>query len=244
MSTHARSSWKVVPVSVVAFALASAALVAPRASPASAQDVPAEEVTAATVAAWAQTFYDQTPLVQARFAQYFWNRVYDRTSTSRGQIYISRPGRVRFDYATPSGKVIVSDGSHFTYYEPGDDGAVGQYYEGSADSTSAALGFLTGTARLDTDFTFTLRAQSSTQPPNTRGLELRPRVPDPHYRRVVLYVSDAPATRGVVMRISIEDPDGNWNRFDFSSLDVVQPIDASRFDYHVPEGARRIDPPS
>ncbi len=200
--------------------------------------------TAATVAAWAQTFYDATPFVQARFSQYFWNRVYDRTSTSRGEIFIARPGRVRFDYAAPSGKVVVSDGSHFTYYEPGDDGAAGQYYEGAADSTSAALGFLTGTARLDHDFRFSLRPQSATQPPNTRALELRPRRPDPHYRRVVLYVSDAEATRGVVLRISIEDPDGNWNRFDFSRFDLTHTIDASRFNYQPPAGARRIDPPS
>ena len=237
MSKHTRS------LSTVLFAATLALSVAAGVRPAGAQDEPTT-VTAATVAAWAQTFYDQTPSVQARFSQYFWNRVYDRTSTSRGQIFISRPGRVRFDYAAPSGKVVVSDGSHFTYYEPGDDGAAGQYYEGSADSTSAALGFLTGTARLDRDFTFTLRPQSATQPPHTRALELRPRRPDPHYRRVVLYVSEPTATRGVVTRISIEDPDGNWNRFDFTNFDLVQPIDASRFNFHPPAGARRIDPPS
>jgi outer membrane lipoprotein carrier protein len=238
MTIRAGSLSKALFVAALALGIS---LTAGHAREASAQDA---APTAATVAAWAQTFYDRTPFVQARFSQYFWNRVYDRTSTSRGQIFISRPGRVRFDYAAPSGKVVVSDGEHFTYYEPGDDGAVGQYYEGSADSTSAALGFLTGTARLDRDFTFTLRAHSDTQPAETQALELRPRHPDPHYRRVVLYVSEAAATRGVVRRISIEDPDGNWNRFDFSGFDLEHPIDAARFEYTPPAGARRIDPPS
>jgi outer membrane lipoprotein carrier protein len=240
MSNRARSLPKALIVAALALFIPA---LAAGTRPASAQEAP--EVTAQTVASWAQTFYDQTEFVQARFQQHFWNRVYDRTSTSRGQMFISRPGRVRFDYAAPSGKVIVSDGSHFTYYEPGDDGAVGQYYEGSADSTSAALGFLTGTARLDRDFTFSLRPNSATQPPHTRALELRPRRPDPHFRRIVLYVSDVPATQGVVMRISIEDPDGNWNRFDFEPRSFsFAPIDAGQFNYTAPEGARRIDPPS
>lgn len=238
MNTNARPSLQ--PFLALVLALATPFMPVQALRHAEAQDA---APTADTVAAWAQTFYDQTPFVHAQFSQYFWNRVYDRTMTSRGEIFISRPGRVRLDYATPAGKVVLSANDHFVFYEPGDDGAVGQYYEGTTDTTSAGLGFLTGTARLDRDFTFTLRAHSDTQPSHTQALELRPRRADPHYRRVVLYVSDDPATRGVVRRIAIEDPDGNWNRFDFSRIDT-NTIDASRFEYRPPTGARRIDPPA
>ena len=88
----------------------------------------AQERTAAEIASAVQTFYDQTTGVRTRFQQDYWANVYRRTTTSRGNLMISRPGRIRFDYTLPSGKVVVSDGTTFTYYEPGDDGEAGQYW--------------------------------------------------------------------------------------------------------------------
>src|SRR5512141_245614 len=72
-----------------------------------AQDVDAGGPDAAQVASWVQTFYDQTTSLEADFQQFFWTRVYDRTDSSRGQLRIARPGRIRFDYSEPSHKIIV-----------------------------------------------------------------------------------------------------------------------------------------
>jgi outer membrane lipoprotein carrier protein len=227
-------------------ALAAAALL-PQLSPqlgllgaARAQD----EVTAATVASRVQTFYDQTHGLRVNFQQHYWSSAYRRTTTSRGRLAISRPGRIRFDYTSPSGKVVVSDGSSFTYYEPGEEGESGQYWRGSADGTSSALGFLTGTARLDRDYTYTLVARRDGDPANADVLELTPRTADPHVARIRLYVSNNASTLGVVLRVSVGDHDGNWNRFDFSGFDFPDSIADSTFAYSPPEGAREITPPA
>ena len=205
----------------------------------------ADEITAEVVAARVQAFYDRTTTVRVDFQQHYWSNVYRRTTSSRGHMAILRPGRIRFDYTSPSGKVVVSDGDSFTYYEPGDDGGAGQYWVGSADGASAALGFLTGTARLDRDYTFSLGAHdASSDPAHTDVLVLRPRSPDPHYTEIRLYVSDAPGTEGVVLRASICDHENNWNRFDFSSFRFTDAIPASTFEYTPPDGAREITPPS
>jgi outer membrane lipoprotein carrier protein len=209
------------------------------AAPALAQD----EVTAEVVAARVQSFYDRTPAVRVRFHQHYWSSAYHRTTTSRGTLSISRPGRIRFDYTSPNGKVVVSDGTRFTYYEPGEAGESGQYWRGDADGTSSGLGFLTGTSRLDRDYRLRLRDHSTGAPASTDELELRPRRADPHVQRIVLFVSNAPGTEGVVMRVSIQDHDDNWNRFDFSSF-AFDAIGESTFDYTPPEGAREITPPS
>ena len=196
-------------------------------------------VTADVVAARVQAFYDQTQTVQARFQQHFWSRVYSRTQSSRGRLAIRRPGQVRFDYDAPSGKVLVSDGRQWTMYEP-IEGTAGQYAQGDAAAASAsALGFLTGSARI-TDFTRTLRAPSATQPAHTDALELRPRRPDPHYTRIVVYVDNDPGALGVVRRVSIEDADGNWNRFDFSDLRFNRDLPASTFAFAPPAGAHEL----
>jgi outer membrane lipoprotein carrier protein len=175
-----------------------------------AQDSPpttsATPITAEIVAARVQRFYEQTRTVQARFQQHFWVRAHARTQSSRGTIVIQRPGRIRFDYAQPNGKVVVSTPAGFTYYEPGENGAPGQFMRGN--------------------------------------VELRPRRPDPHYRRVVLYVSNTAGTEGVVLRVSIEDPDGNWNRFDFAGFQFDREVGASTFEFQPPSGARELSPPS
>jgi outer membrane lipoprotein carrier protein len=225
--------------------IANALIVSP--SQAIAQDSPpttATPVTANVVAARVQRFYDQTRTVQARFQQHFWIRAHARTQSSRGTIVIQRPGRIRFDYAQPSGKVVVSTPAGFTYYEPGENGAPGQYMRGTVDGASAALGFLTGTADIARDFRISLRSVGASAPPNTDALELRPRRADPRYRRVVLYVSNAAGTEGVVLRVSIEDPDGNWNRFDFSGFQFDRDVNASTFEFQPPSGAREITQPA
>jgi outer membrane lipoprotein-sorting protein len=203
----------------------------------------AQEPDAQQVASWVQTFYDQTTTLEADFQQFYWTRVYSRTTTSRGQLRIARPGRVRFDYSEPRGKIVVGSGDQFTYYEPGDEGGAGQYYRATSDVASRALGFLTGTSRLDRDFNFTIHP-STTGPAHTTCLELHPRAHDPHYSRIRLYVSNAEgATRGVVMQVAIEDPDGNWNTFRFSNFHFNRSIGDDVFAYTPPSGAHEITAP-
>lgn len=198
---------------------------------------------AGVVAARVQAFYDQTHTVQARFTQRFWHRIQQRTQTSQGRVSIERPGKIRFDYEQPSGKILVSDGTTWTMFEPDEDGP-GQYARGSAAAASTgALGFLMGTASL-AEFRRSLRAPSRNQPAHTDALELRPLRPDPRYSRLVIYVDDRSRSLGVVRRVSIEDPDGNWNTFDFRDLQFNRDLETNLFQYRPPANAREMSAPS
>lgn len=204
-----------------------------------------ERLTADVLAARVQTFYDQTRTVRTRFQQHFWNRVYDRTQSSTGTLAIRRQpeASIRFDYEQPSGKVLVSDRGTWTMYEPGDDGAPGQYAQGSSAAASqSAFGFLMGTAQLGSYRRSIITGGS--RPPSTDVLELVPRRPDPHYRRIRLYVDNTPEALGVVRRVSIEDPDGNWNRFDFiGDPEFNRELPAGLFTFTPPAGARELAAP-
>ncbi|MDQ3036936.1 MAG: outer membrane lipoprotein carrier protein LolA [Myxococcota bacterium] len=213
----------VIPVTVLAPRLASA------------QGRP----SASEVAASMQSFYGQRRTVQSRFTQTFVSRVYRRTQTSRGRLSIQRPGRIRFDYDEPSGKVLVSDGTSWTMYEP-IEGGPGQYSRGStAAASTTAFGILMGTVDL-ADYRQSLRAPVRSDPPHTDALELVPSAPSPHYRRIVAYVDRRSEHRGVVRRVSIEDPDGNGNQFDFTELRFDQALDPSTFRFTPPRGAREL----
>ena len=218
-------------------AAALAAALAPSASRAQRR----APLSAAHVAAQVQAFYDQTRTVETAFYQAHYDRIYRRTTRSRGVLTIARPGKLRFDYLGGDGKVVVSDGSRLTVYEPGDDGGPGQYARTAVaqEGVPSALAFLTGSARFERDFHVRL------VDPDRFGwdghvLELRPRRPEPAYLRAFLYVDDDPRAAGVVHRVLIQDHEGNLNRFDFRRMRFNRPLDESRFDFRPPSGARRI----
>ncbi len=196
--------------------------------------------SAAHLAAQVQTFYDQTSTVQTAFSQSHYDRIYRRTTRSRGVLTIARPGKLRFDYLGGNGKVVVSDGRNITVYEP-IEGGPGQYARTpvAEQSLSSALGFLTGQSRLDRDFRFRL-ANARQFGWSGYVLELRPIRSEAAYRRMFLFVDSDPATAGVVRRVLIQDHDGNLNRFDFQRMRFNRNVDATRFAFTPPRGARRI----
>ena len=73
-----------------------------------------------------------------------------------------------------------------------------------------------------------------------RVLELTPIRDEPAYRRIYLFVDANRATAGVVRRMVVLDHAGNRNTFDFRRTQFNRPVDASRFEFHPPRGARRI----
>jgi outer membrane lipoprotein carrier protein len=203
--------------------------------PASAQD------RARVVAAQVQTFYDQSDGFEARFVQTYYNRMYSRYERSRGRMSFDKPGKMRFDYARPNGKVIVSDGRELTMWEPGDDGGPGQYMKTpmSRASLPGAFSFLTGEGRLEDSYRFRL-LNPRTYRWSGYVLELRPLRADPRYRRVLLFVDADPRRAGLVHKIRIDDHEGNRNKFEMTSMRFGRAIPASRFGFTPPRGARRI----
>ena len=208
---------------------------------ASTSGVAQEPVSARTVAARVQTFYDQAGTYEATFYQTYFNKLYGRYDRSHGRLAFDKPGRMRFDYARPNGKVIVASGDRLTMWEPGDSGSAGQYAQ--TDTARAAIpgafSFLLGNGRLEEDYTFRL-LPSRGYGWSGHVLELRPRRPDPRYRRVLLFVDAHPDRLGVVHTIRIDDHDGNRNKWELRNMRFNRDIASSRFAFSPPAGARRI----
>lgn len=227
---------------VIASTLISLATLA---SPLVAQPTTSEANAAArAVAANVQSFYEQTTSVSAVFFQTYVNRLYQRTDRSKGRVVFKKPGKMRWNYASPNGKVIASDGRKLVVFEPGDAAEPGQVFEQSiADSQlPQALSFLMGTGRLENDFTFRLLDAAKEGFANGDVLELRPRVASPHYERILFYVERDPRFRGLVRRVLIIDPNGNRNRFDFSAFEFNRPASDDQFRFQPPAGTRVVSP--
>lgn len=97
-------------VSRRAFALGSAALAAVAAMPAAAQNALSAEDRAAV--AQAQAYLQGLSAAQGSFVE--------TTGAQRreGRFWLQRPGKLRFEYSTPAGLLVVSDGSNVKRYDP------------------------------------------------------------------------------------------------------------------------------
>ena len=200
---------------------------------------------AATVAGAVQAFYNQTKGVRTSFYQTYFNKLYDNYDRSRGTVTFAKPGKMRWDYARPNGKVIATDGSTLTMYSPGDEGENGQCFrrQMSQSQLPAAFSFLTGTGRLEEDYTFRLLDAARQGYDEGYVLELTPRTPSPHYERILFYVmkrNDRPT--GVVRRVLIVDAAGNRNRFDFSNMEWNPATTGATFRFSPPGGVRCVRP--
>jgi outer membrane lipoprotein carrier protein len=230
----------------VTWLLAACALVgafAPVSAPTSAQEAtPAAASDGRIVAAAVQAFYDQTKDVTASFYQTYVNKLYQRTDRSSGRVVFKKPGKMRWDYDKPNGKVIVSNGSKLLVFEPGEDGDKGQVVEQAIGQAQLpqAMSFLMGTGRLEDDFTFRLLDAQREGFPTGDVLELKPKQGTPHYDRILFYVERTPALRGLVRRLLIIDASGNRNRFDFSALKFNTSVGEQVFAWRPPEGTRRV----
>lgn len=198
--------------------------------------------SAASVAASVQSFYDQTKDLTARFDQVYVHKLYNRTERSQGQVVFKKPGKMRWDYALPNGKVIVAGGDTLQIFEPGQQGEPNQLLVRDMEGAQlpSAMAFLTGTGRLEEDFSFRLLDVDHKVYPDGAVLELRPKKPTPHYDRIVFYVSAAAKTRGLVQRLVIIDGNGNRNRFDFTDLQFNSAVPEERFQFSPPKGTRRV----
>jgi len=216
-----------------------------RSAEAGAQDkAPVRSLSADAVAAAVQGFYDQTKSVESTFFQTYFNRLYNKYDRSRGTVKFEKPGKMRWDYAAPNGKIIVSDGKRLIIFEPGEDGEPGQVFERAIGESELpqALSFLTGTGKLADDFTFRLIDAAAQGFAGGYVLELLPKSPSPHYERILFYVDGDAKRAGLVHRVLIVDSAGNRNRFDFKSPRFNRPLDAKTFAWQPPKDARKVQP--
>lgn len=97
-------------VSRRAFAFGTAAIAAVAALPAAAQAALSAEDSA--VLAEAQAYLQGLTSAQGRFVET------SGPQRREGRFYIQRPGKMRFEYTSPAGLLVVSDGNNVKRYDP------------------------------------------------------------------------------------------------------------------------------
>jgi outer membrane lipoprotein carrier protein len=175
-------------------------------------------------------FLDSVQTFRAPFAQSVFDSRGRTVESSGGEVVMQRPGRFRWDYATPYVRTIVADGERLWLYEADlEQVTVRRLSEGLGDTPAALL-----TGRDDVLKRFAV--QRTWEADGLSWSALRPRTAEGDFAELRL------GFRGnVLLALELDDRLGQRTRIDFKSpsLNVAVPVDTFRFT--PPPGADVID---
>ena len=150
-----------------------------------------------------------------------------------GTLLLSKPGRMRWDYTSPAGKLFVLDGKYAWFYTQGDT-QVQRIEAKKLDDLRSPLRFLLGHTQLEKELTHLTALPA---PGGAFTLTGQPKGQENRIPRLSLTVTPD----GAITAIEIEEIDGAITRFIFTDEvpNARAPLDAFRFT--PPKGIPVID---
>ena len=174
--------------------------------------------------------YNHLSSLRAHYTERYSGMGMDRTE--EGTLLLKKPGRMRWSYAAPVGKVFVLDGKFAWFYTPGDAQA-SRVPAKQLDDLRSPLRFLLGHTQLNKEL------DNLTVTPDGAGFRITG-VPKGMAQRVKL-LSLGVTTRGTIERIRLEELDGAVTEFVFTDLKENVPVKDGDFAFIPPAGVTVVE---
>jgi outer membrane lipoprotein carrier protein len=174
--------------------------------------------------------YNQAKTLQVQFKETFSAPARPRRTES-GTLYLRKPGRMRWEYSQPAGKLFISDGKDVYLYDAETRRAEKSKLKESED-LRAPLAFLLGKIDFNNEF----RKFTSTPHPLGMRIVAEPRSQRLPYRQVEFVVDAAHNLR----RVIVTGYDRSVLDFEFSEEKYNPPLNASLFQFRLPPGAELV----
>jgi outer membrane lipoprotein carrier protein len=165
--------------------------------------------------------------------------IYEGAGLSRqeaGELWLLKPGKMRWDYKQPRPKLFVTDNKTAYFYVPGDRQARRMPVKKLEDFRSP-IRFLLGHTRLEKEFDHLTISTEKALDPGDIVLQGVPLNMKERVNRVTLEVTPG----GQITRIFIEELDGSITDFRFSNIRENVPVKDGLFHFKVPEGVQVIE---
>ena len=175
--------------------------------------------------------YNRAKTLQVHFVESYTVQGRARKSES-GQLTLRKPGRMRWDYAAPTGKLFVSDGKDVYLYTP-EAHRVEKTKLKASDDMRAPLAFLLGKLHFAKEFR---NIRSQPEGSATR-IVAEPKTDSLPYTRVEFVVGpDAQ-----IHRVQVTGFDHSILEFDFEQEKLNPPLEAKLFQFRMPQGAQLVE---
>jgi outer membrane lipoprotein carrier protein len=174
--------------------------------------------------------YNHLSSLRAHYTERYSGMGMDRME--EGTLLLKKPGRMRWSYAAPVGKVFVLDGKFAWFYTPGDAQAT-RVPAKQLDDLRSPLRFLLGHTQL--------RKELENLAVTSEGSGFRiSGVPKGMEQRVKL-LSLGVTAAGQIERMRLEEVDGAVTEFVFSELKENVPVKDSDFAFVPPAGVTVVE---
>jgi outer membrane lipoprotein carrier protein len=186
----------------------------------------AQQPTATSLAKVVDDHYNHLQSLEAHYSERYEGMGLDRTET--GTLTLRKPGRMRWAYDAPAGKLFLLDGHDAISYTPGDPQAT-RFPEKQLDDLRSPLRFLLGHTELAKELDHLTLAPVSdklfTLSGTPKGMQQR-------LHSLLLTVDAA----GQIHSMRIEEVDGSKTIFTFTNMRENVPTTPSDFTFTPPSG--------
>ena len=174
--------------------------------------------------------YNHLSSLRAHYTERYTGMGMDRSE--EGTLLLKKPGRMRWSYSAPVGKVFVLDGKFAWFYTPGDAQA-SRVPAKQLDDLRSPLRFLLGHTQLKKELDNLAVTQDGT------GFMISG-VPKGMEQRVKLLSLWVSAT-GAIQRMRLEEIDGAVTEFSFSDIQENVAVKDSDFGFVPPAGVTVVE---
>lgn len=170
--------------------------------------------------------YNQLRSLKAQFDESYEGM--GRARSESGTMLLLKPGRMRWDYSRPAGKIFLLDGKYAWFYSKGDP-QVQRISAKELDDLRSPLRFLLGHTQLEKEI------DRLTVSPAASGAFTLAGVPHGQEKRVQRLTLTVTA-QGAITAIEVQETDGAVTRFTFTDEQPNAPIPPSTFRFTPPPG--------
>jgi outer membrane lipoprotein carrier protein len=226
------------PTPAAAKPVAAVAKSAPAAAPAAKGSLPQGNLPLAEVVKKMQERYEKANDYRAKFTQKYTTAATGRERSSTGEVFIKKPGRMRFNYAAPEPQMYLSNGTTFWVYEPEAKQAFRQDLKSS--QLPAAVSFLMGKGKLTDEFDVAPAKELPYGQPGEYKLALKPKKAQGAGTYKAIYFVVDPQTFLVNQSVLI-NAQGDINAFTFTEAKVDSKLPEATFKWTPPQGTRVVE---
>ena len=174
--------------------------------------------------------YNHLTSLRTHYREHYAGMGMDRNE--EGPLPLRKPGRMKWSYAEPAGKVFVLDGKFAWFYTPGDPQAQ-RVPAKKLDDLRSPLRFLLG----HTQLTKELDQINVTSDPAGYRISGVPKGLEQRLKLLTLVVTPA----GAIQQMRLEEVDGAVTEFTFADMQENVPTRDSDFVFTVPPGVTVVD---
>ena len=195
--------------------------------PASAQQPPSPHDLAQRV----DHHYNHLHSLKAQFTETY--EGLGRSRTESGTLSLLKPGRMRWDYSSPAGKLFLLDGKYAWFYSKGDP-QVQRIAAKQLDDLRSPLRFLLGHTQLEKEIDHLSATPAANGNFTLAGI---PHGQEKRIQRLTLTVTPD----GTITAIEIQETDGAVTHFTFTGEQPNAAVPAAEFHFTPPQGVPVVD---